>query len=49
MNVLAEVIKSHDVNLFNMTPYSKYTILKYMCAQWPYTKLITNKKFQTIT
>ena len=28
MNVLAEVIKSHDVYLLNMTPYNKCTASK---------------------
>ena len=33
VNVLAEVIKSHDVHLYKIKPYSKYTVLKSTYAQ----------------
>ena len=32
-NILAEVIKSHCVNLYKITPYNKCTSLKSTCAQ----------------
>ena len=33
-NALSEVIKSHNVNSVNMTPCSKYTIIKSTCAKY---------------
>ena len=33
VNVLSEVIKSHDVHLYKIKPYSKYTVLKSTYAQ----------------
>ena len=46
VNVLAEVIKSHDVHLYKITSYKKHTVLKYTYAQWPYWKLVANKRFK---
>ena len=44
MNVLDKAIKFHAVHLFNMTPYKKYAVLKYTCAQLTYWKLVTKTK-----
>ena len=46
-DVLAEVIKSHDVNLYNIMQDKKCKLLKSTYTQWPYCKLVGNKKFQT--
>ena len=35
VNVMDELIKSHNVDLLNMMMYTKYTVLKYMPEQWP--------------
>ena len=45
-NSLDGLIKSYSVNLFNMVPYNKCTVLKSIYAQWPYQKLVSGKKGQ---
>ena len=46
LNILAKVIKSHDLNLYKITPYNKCTVLKSTYAQLPYWKLVARKRFQ---
>ena len=45
-NILDEVIKFQGVNLYKTTLCKKYSILKYMYAQWPYWKSFTKERFQ---
>ena len=46
MNVLAEVIKSHDVNLYKIAAYNKCTLLKSTYAQYPFLKYLQEKGFK---
>ena len=45
-NILSKVIKSHNVNLYRITPYNKCTELKYMYAQGPYCKSVASKRLK---
>ena len=47
-NVLAELIKSHGVYFYKITPYKKFTVLKYTYAQFPYWTSVANKKNQNL-
>ena len=46
VNILADIIKSYDVHLYNIAPYNKYIVLQSTYAKWPYCKLVANKMFQ---
>ena len=46
MNVLAELIESHNVHTYKITPHKKCTVLKYTYAQWPYWKLVVRESFK---
>ena len=45
-NVLSEVTKLHDVNLYKIIPYNKCTVLKSTYTQRPYWKFFEIESFQ---
>ena len=47
VNILTELIKLHNVHLFNLTPYKKCTVLKSTYEKLTYRKLFTKTMFQT--
>ena len=44
---LAEVIKLHGMYFYQITPYSKFTVLKSMYTPLPYWKLVARKMFKS--
>ena len=46
LNILAKVIKSHDVHLYKITPYNKCTVLKSTYENVSYWKLVASERFQ---
>ena len=44
VSVFAEVIKSHYVHLYNMTPYNICIVLQSTYIKSPYRKLVTKKE-----